>query len=57
MTMLDGCLATGVLVALVLDRLVGWWWADPVAAGIVGLIALNEARENWAAAPPGAPDA
>jgi divalent metal cation (Fe/Co/Zn/Cd) transporter len=57
MTMLDGCLATGVLVALVLDRLVGWWWADPVAAGIVGLIALNEARENWAAGPPGAPDA
>jgi len=25
----------------------GWWWADPLAAGIVGLIALNEGRENW----------
>jgi divalent metal cation (Fe/Co/Zn/Cd) transporter len=48
MTLIDGCLAAGVLVALVADRLVGWWWADPLAAGVVGIIALNEARENWA---------
>jgi len=47
MTFIDGCLAAGVLVALVTDRLAGWWWADPIAAGVVGLIALNEARENW----------
>ena len=47
MTMIDGCLAVGVLGALVVDRLAGWWWADPLAAGVVGLIALNEARENW----------
>ena len=47
MTRLDGCLATGILVALVADRLVGWWWTDPLAAAVVGLIALNEARENW----------
>jgi divalent metal cation (Fe/Co/Zn/Cd) transporter len=52
MTLLDGCLAAGVLVALMADRLAGWWWADPLAAGVVGLIALNEARENWTA--PGA---
>jgi len=49
MTMIDGCLAGGILVSLVADRLVGWWWADPLAAGVVGLIALNEARENWTA--------
>jgi divalent metal cation (Fe/Co/Zn/Cd) transporter len=48
MTLIDGCLAAGVLVALVADRLVGWWWADPLAAAVVGIIALNEARENWA---------
>jgi len=47
MTLIDGCLAAGVLLALVADRLVGWWWADPLAAGVVGLIALREARENW----------
>ncbi|HEX3623711.1 MAG TPA: cation transporter [Acidimicrobiales bacterium] len=47
MTLIDGCLAAGILVALVLDRQVGWWWADPIAAAVVGLIALNEARDNW----------
>lgn len=48
MTFIDGCLASGVLVALLADRLFGWWWADPLAATIVGLVALNEARDNWA---------
>jgi divalent metal cation (Fe/Co/Zn/Cd) transporter len=47
MTLLDGCLATGVLVALALSWLAGWWWADPLAAGVVGLFALREAREGW----------
>jgi divalent metal cation (Fe/Co/Zn/Cd) transporter len=47
MTFIDGCLATGILVALLADRLAGWWWADPMAAAIVGVVALNEARENW----------
>jgi len=47
MTFIDGCLATGILVALLADRLFGWWWADPLAAAIVGLVAVSEARENW----------
>jgi divalent metal cation (Fe/Co/Zn/Cd) transporter len=47
MTFIDGCLATGILVALVVDRLFGLWWADPLAAAIVGVVALNEARQNW----------
>ena len=29
MTFLDGCLATSILVALALNTLLGWWWADP----------------------------
>jgi divalent metal cation (Fe/Co/Zn/Cd) transporter len=47
LTFIDGCLATGIFAALLADRLFGWWWADPLAAAIVGLVALNEARENW----------
>ncbi len=33
-TAIDGMLATAVLVGLVLNALLGWWWADP-AAGYV----------------------
>lgn len=50
MTLIDGFLAVGVLLALVLDRVAGWWWADPLAAGVVALVALNEGREGWATA-------
>jgi divalent metal cation (Fe/Co/Zn/Cd) transporter len=49
MTLIDGFLAAGILIALLADRAFGWWWADPLAAGVVSLIALNEARENWKA--------
>jgi divalent metal cation (Fe/Co/Zn/Cd) transporter len=51
MTMIDGCLAAGILLALAADRLAGWWWADPLAAGVVAVIALNEAREDWTSVP------
>ena len=46
MTMLDGLLATLILTALLLNLLFGWWWADSLAALVVGLLALAEAREN-----------
>ena len=32
MTLLDGCLATGILTALVLNAWLGWWWTDGAAA-------------------------
>jgi len=47
MTLLDGCLAAGILIALILDTSAGWWWARPVGSGLVALIALNEAREAF----------
>ena len=45
MTFLDGWLATGVLAALVVNAVFGWWWADAVAAAAVGVVAAREAVE------------
>jgi divalent metal cation (Fe/Co/Zn/Cd) transporter len=47
MTFLDGCLASGVLVALVLNLVWGFWWADPAAACLVAAFCLREAIDNW----------
>lgn len=47
MTFLDGCLATSILVALALNLLFGWWWADPGAALIIAMAAAREARDGW----------
>jgi divalent metal cation (Fe/Co/Zn/Cd) transporter len=52
MTFIDGCLAAGVLVALGLQTIAGWWWTDPLAAGVVAIVAFNEAREGWQSADP-----
>jgi len=50
MTFLDGVLSTATLLGLALNAFLGWWWADPLAAFIVGIAAANEARETWAEA-------
>jgi len=50
MTFLDGILSTATLLGLALNAYAGWWWADPTAALLVAIAALNEARENWAEA-------
>lgn len=47
MTFLDGCLATSILGALALNLVFGWWWADPVAALLIGAVAAREARESF----------
>ena len=47
LTMLDGALATSILLALVANASFGWWWADPLATLLVALVAVNEAREHW----------
>jgi divalent metal cation (Fe/Co/Zn/Cd) transporter len=46
-TFLDGILASGIMLALVLNAAFGWWWADPLAAIAVALVAFNEGREHW----------
>jgi divalent metal cation (Fe/Co/Zn/Cd) transporter len=46
-TMVDGILATAVLVGLVLNAVFGWWWADPLAGYILLYYAAREARESW----------
>ncbi len=38
-----------VLVGLVANAMLGWWWADPVAAFAVVYVAASEAREHWQA--------
>jgi divalent metal cation (Fe/Co/Zn/Cd) transporter len=47
LTFLDGCLATSVLAALVLNYTLGWWWADALAALIVAGFALTEGVRHW----------
>ncbi len=44
-TLIDGILATAILVGLVLNAALGWWWADPVASLVLVAYALREARE------------
>lgn len=42
-TLVDGILATAVLVGIVLNGLFGWWWADPVAGLVIVGYAVREA--------------
>jgi divalent metal cation (Fe/Co/Zn/Cd) transporter len=51
-TFLDGVLSVTTLVGLALNAVLGWWWADPVAALLVAVAALNEAREAWSESVP-----
>jgi divalent metal cation (Fe/Co/Zn/Cd) transporter len=43
-TVIDGLLATAVLIGLLLNALLGWWWADPCAALVIVYYAIREAR-------------
>jgi len=47
MTFLDGCLCLGILTALAVNVLFGWWWADGLAALAIAAFAAREGLESW----------
>jgi divalent metal cation (Fe/Co/Zn/Cd) transporter len=57
MTFLDGCLSTAILLALVLNAWLGWWWTDATAALLVAAFAVNEGIGHWRESAPHAVDA
>jgi divalent metal cation (Fe/Co/Zn/Cd) transporter len=46
-TLLCSYLSAILLVGLVLNATVGWWWADPLAAVGIAYLALREGVEAW----------
>lgn len=46
-TFLCSWLSAVLLIGLVLNATVGWWWADPIAAIGIGALALKEGLEVW----------
>jgi divalent metal cation (Fe/Co/Zn/Cd) transporter len=45
--MLCAYLSVALLIGLSLNALVGWWWADPIAALVIAGVATKEGRESW----------
>jgi hypothetical protein len=43
-TLIDGILATAVLLGLALNAALGWWWADPAAGYVLVFYATREVR-------------
>ena len=43
-TFVDGLLAAAVLVALILNAAVGWWWTDSIAGFVLAGYAVREVR-------------
>lgn len=46
-TLLCTYLSAIVLVGLLLNTTLGWWWADPVAALVIAAVAVREGVEAW----------
>jgi divalent metal cation (Fe/Co/Zn/Cd) transporter len=46
-TLLCTYLSAVLLAGLVANATVGWWWADPVAALVIALVAVKEGRQAW----------
>jgi divalent metal cation (Fe/Co/Zn/Cd) transporter len=45
-TMIDGILASAVLLGLALNAGLGWWWADPAAGYVLVYYAAREVRDT-----------
>ena len=46
-TQLCAYLSVALLIGLGANALLGWWWADPLAALVIAAVALKEGRESW----------
>jgi divalent metal cation (Fe/Co/Zn/Cd) transporter len=46
-TQLCAYLSIALLVGLGANALFGWWWADPLAALFIAVVAVKEGRESW----------
>ena len=46
-TLLCTYLSAALLVGLVLNAVLGWSWADPVAALVIAAVAVREGRSAW----------
>jgi divalent metal cation (Fe/Co/Zn/Cd) transporter len=46
-TMLCSYLSAILLVGLLANATMGWWWADPIAALAIAVLAVREGREAW----------
>jgi divalent metal cation (Fe/Co/Zn/Cd) transporter len=46
-TMVCAYLSAALLVGLLANAALGWWWADPLAALGIAAIALREGRQAW----------
>ena len=46
-TQLCAYLSVALLAGLLLNALAGWWWADPLAALVIAVIAVQEGRQSW----------
>jgi divalent metal cation (Fe/Co/Zn/Cd) transporter len=45
--MLCAYLSAALLVGLGVNAFLGWWWADPVIAVVIGAVAVREGRSSW----------
>jgi divalent metal cation (Fe/Co/Zn/Cd) transporter len=45
--MICAYLSIALLVGLGANAVFGWWWADPIAALVIGAVALREGVESW----------
>jgi divalent metal cation (Fe/Co/Zn/Cd) transporter len=41
-------LAVALLIGLLANALVGWWWADPAAALVIAAVAVREGVQELA---------
>lgn len=46
-TLLCTYLSAVLLVGLVVNATLGWWWADPLAALVIAAVAVKEGRDAW----------